>query len=157
MSRDGQLPLFHLVYEGDRPDVRLFPEVLTSVRTRVERVFGAAPPPTLVYDKGNVSRATQAQVSALGLHYVSSLVPSQHPALLAEALPRLAPVALPSGDVVQAYRTRQRLWGQERTVSNGGWPRSYGASTGGCSTSTSWRKAAAGGSRPTSMPTSTAA
>jgi transposase len=116
VSRDGQLPLFHLLYEGDRPDVRLFPEVLTSVRTRVERVFGAAPPLTLVYDKGNVSRATQAQVSARGLHYVSSLVPSQHSALLAEALPQLAPVDLPSGEVVQAYRTRQRIWGEERTV-----------------------------------------
>jgi transposase len=116
VSRDGQLPLFHLLYEGDRPDVRLFPEILTSVRTRVERLFGAAPPPTLVYDKGNVSRATQAQVSALGLHYVSSLVPSQHPALLAEALPRLGPVELPGGEVVQAYRTRQRIWGEERTV-----------------------------------------
>lgn len=116
VSRDGQLPLFHLVYDGDRPDVRLFPDVLTSVRTRVERIFGAAPPPILVYDKGNVSRATQAQVSALGLHYVSSLVPSQHPALLAEALPQLAPVDLPTGEVVQAYRTRQRIWDEERTV-----------------------------------------
>src|SRR3546814_21166360 len=66
--------LFHLLYEVDRPDVRTFPEVLTSVRTRFERVFGAAPPVTLVYDKGNVSRATQTQVSGLPLHYVTSLV-----------------------------------------------------------------------------------
>jgi transposase len=116
VSRDGQLPLFHLLYEGDRPDVRLFPEVLTSVRTRVERLLGAAPSLTLVYDKGNVSRATQAGVEATGLHYVSSLVPSQHPAMLADALPQLAPVVLPTGEVVQAYRTRQRIWGAERTV-----------------------------------------
>lgn len=116
VSRDGQLPLFHLLYEGDRPDVRLFPEVLTSLRTRVERLFGTSVPLTLVYDKGNVSRATQAQVEGLPLHYVSSLVPSQHPALLTEALPRLAPVTLPSGEVLEAYRTRQRLWGQERTL-----------------------------------------
>jgi transposase len=116
VARDGQLPLFHLLYEGDRPDVRTFPEVLTSVRTRLERVFGAAPPVTLVYDKGNVSRATQAQVAGLPLHYVTSLVASQHPALLVEALPRLAPVPLPTGEVVQAYRTRQTLWGQPRTL-----------------------------------------
>jgi len=116
VSREGQLPLFHLLYEGDRPDVRTFPEVLTSVRTRLERLFGAAPPVTLVYDKGNVSRATQAQVADTGLHYVTSLVPSQHPALLAEALPQLAPVTLPAGEVVQAYRTRQRVWEQERTL-----------------------------------------
>lgn len=117
VSREGQLPLFHLLYEGDRPDVRTFPEILTSVRTRLERLFGATPlPVTLVYDKGNVSRATQAAVTAAGLHYVSSLVPSQHPALLAEALPHLAPVMLPTGEAVQAYRTRQTLWGQERTL-----------------------------------------
>ena len=116
VSRDGQLPLFHLLYAGDRPDVRTFPEVLTSVRTRLERLFGPAPPLTLVYDKGNVSRATQAQVADTALHYVTSLVPSQQAALLAEALPRLAPVTLPNGEVVQAYRTRQRLWDQERTL-----------------------------------------
>ncbi len=116
VSRDGQLPLFHLLYEGDRPDVRTFPEVLTSVRTRLERLFGPTAPPTLVYDKGNVSRATQARVEAMDLRYVSSLVPSQHPALLAEALSRLTPVPLPSGEVVHAYRARQHLWGQERTV-----------------------------------------
>jgi len=116
VSRDGQLPLFHLLYEGDRPDVRMFPEVLTSVRARLERLFGAQPPLTLVYDKGNVSRQTQAQVAATPLHYVSSVVPSQHAALLAEALPRLAPVALPTGELVQAYRTRRLLWGQERTL-----------------------------------------
>ncbi len=117
VSREGQLPLFHLLYEGDRPDVRMFPEVLTSVRTRLERLYGPTPPPvTLVYDKGNVSRATQAAVTATGLHYVRSLVPSQHPALLAEALPRLTPVTLPTGEIVPAYRTRQTLWGQERTL-----------------------------------------
>lgn len=117
VSREGQLPLFHLLYDGDRPDVRMFPEVLTSVRTRLERLFGpTAPPVTLVYDKGNVSRATQAAVTATGLHYVSSLVPSQHPALVAEALPRLAPVTLPTGEEVPVYRTRQTLWGQARTV-----------------------------------------
>jgi transposase len=117
VSREGQLPLFHLVYDGDRPDVRVFPEVLTSVRTRLEQVFGATSPPvTLIYDKGNISRATQAAVTEAGLHYVSSLVPSQHPALLAEALPRLAPVRLPTGEEAPAYRTRQTLWGQERTL-----------------------------------------
>jgi transposase len=116
VSRDGQLPLFHLLYDGDRPDVRLFPEVLTSVRTRVERIFGAPPVLTLVYDKGNVSHATQAQVTAAGVHYVSSLVPSQHAALLTEALPRLARVMLATGEVVEAYRTRHRVWSEERTL-----------------------------------------
>lgn len=117
VSREGQLPLFHLLYAGDRPDVRMFPEVLTSVRGRLERLFGATPPPmTLVYDKGNVSRATQAAVTTTGLHYVSSLVPSQHAALLAEALPQFAPVPLPTGAEVQAYRTRRTLWGEERTL-----------------------------------------
>jgi transposase len=117
VSREGQLPLFHLLYDGDRPDVRLFPEILTSVRTRLERLFDTRPPAvTLVYDKGNVSRATQTAVTAAGLHYVSSLVPTQHAAVLAEALPRLAPVPLPTGEIVQAYRTRQHVWGAERTL-----------------------------------------
>jgi transposase len=55
-------------------------------------------------------------VTAAGVHYVSSLVPTQHAALVAEALPQLAPVPLATGEIVQAYRTRQRVWGTERTL-----------------------------------------
>lgn len=42
VSRDGQLPLFHLLYASARPDVRMFPEVLTSVRALGAALRGAA-------------------------------------------------------------------------------------------------------------------
>ncbi len=116
VSRDGQLPLFHLLYEGARPDVRLFPQLLTSVRERVERLWGTPARVTLIYDKGNNSRANQAAVDASPVHYVGSLVPTAYPALLAEAVDRLQPLALREDEEVRSYRVRRALWGQERTL-----------------------------------------
>jgi len=116
VSRDGQLPLFHLLYEGSRPDARLFPELLTSLRERVEKLFGAHTPLTLVYDKGNNSRTNQAEIDRSPLRYVGSLVPSSYPALLAEASDRMAEVELASGERLRAYRIQRELWGVERTL-----------------------------------------
>ena len=116
VSRDGQLPLFHLLYEGSRPDARLFPELLTSVRERVEKLFGARAPLTLVYDKGNNSRTNQANVDSSPLSYVGSLVPSSYPALLAEASGHMEEIELTSGEIMRAYRIRRELWAAERTL-----------------------------------------
>jgi transposase len=70
---------------------------------------------TLVYDKGNVSRANQGLVDTSSLHYVASLSSSSQKALVAEANPRMQPVSL-DDEKVLAYRTRRTLWGAERTV-----------------------------------------
>jgi transposase len=115
VSRDGQLPLFHLVYEGSRPDVRVFPEVLTSLRERVHALWSGAET-TIVYDKGNNSRSNQANVDASPLHYVGSLVPTSYPELIDEALQKMKVVTLADGQQVRAYRVERELWGQRRTL-----------------------------------------
>jgi hypothetical protein len=58
----------------------------------------------------------RARDTASELRYVSSLVLSQHAAVLAEGVPRVASVALPTGEEVAEYRIRRTIWGQERTV-----------------------------------------
>jgi transposase len=116
VSRDGQLPLFHLLYEGSRPDARVFPELLTSIRERVEKLFAVEAVLTMVYDKGNNSRSNQAEVDRSPLRYVASLVPSTYPALLAEANGHMEQIELASGEIVRADRIRRELWGAERTL-----------------------------------------
>jgi transposase len=71
---------------------------------------------TIVYDKGNVSRANQARVDGADLHYVTGLTAASQPALVTEANAQLAPVAIPGRDPVLAYRTRRSVWGADRTV-----------------------------------------
>jgi len=71
---------------------------------------------TLVYDKGNISRANQGLVEASQLHYVASLTASSQKPLVAEANPLMQPVALDEEEQVLAFRTRRTLWGVERTI-----------------------------------------
>ena len=68
---------------------------------------------TLFYD---TSQAHQALVAALPVHYVASLVPAHHAALMAiptSAYTPLGPGALAGRHV---YRCRRPLWGAERTL-----------------------------------------
>lgn len=116
VSQGDRIPLLHELYEGSRPDVTLFPEVLTRLRQRLSALGGALDQITLVYDKGNNSRANQARVDQSPFHYVASLVPASYRQLLAEANRQMQNVELPGGEQVPLYRTRRQLWGQERTL-----------------------------------------
>jgi len=40
VARDGQIPLYADIYEGNTVDARRFPDSLTAIRQRVERVVG---------------------------------------------------------------------------------------------------------------------
>ena len=114
------IPLFHQVYGGARPDVRVFAEVLPMLRERFVAVGGALTDVTVVYDKGNVSKATQALVDGPGetapLHYVAALTAASQRALVTGATPHLQPIVLSPEDTVQGYRTRRVVWGAERTL-----------------------------------------
>jgi transposase len=115
-SRHGDLPLWHHVYGGQVADATCFADELPAVRQRLVDLALDVEGLTIVYDKGNVSRANQARVDGAVLHYVTSLPTASHAALVLEANAHLAPVGLPSGDTVSAARLRRRIWGADRTV-----------------------------------------
>ena len=110
------IPLFHQVYGGARPDVRVFADVLPQLRERFVALGGGLEGITVVYDKGNVAKHTQATVDALPVHYVAALTAASQRALIAEATPQLTPLALRPDDTVQVYRTRRLVWGAARTL-----------------------------------------
>ena len=110
------IPLFHQVYGGARPDVRVFADVLPQLRERFVALGGGLDGITVVYDKGNVAQHTQATVDALPVHYVAALTAASQRALLAEATPQLTPLALGPDETVPVYRTRRVVWGAERTL-----------------------------------------
>jgi len=62
VSRDRQIPLCSQVYEGNQVDARLFPHALSRIRQRLAELSVDLEQLTVVYDKGNLSKANQALV-----------------------------------------------------------------------------------------------
>jgi transposase len=117
VSRQGQLPLWHQVYEGDTPDVKHFPTVLTKLRERIAAMTRDVAEITLVYDRGNnASKDNQALVDGSTLHYVAALTPANHAELIAEANYALQPVEVRPQEEVPTWQGRRVIWGAERTV-----------------------------------------
>ena len=115
-SRQHGIPLWHRTYGGNVADATCFSEALASLKKRIVNLHRDLESLTIVYDKGNVSRANQRQVDDSRLHYVSALTVASQRALVDEANPLLAPVELAPDESVSAYRTKREIWGADRTV-----------------------------------------
>jgi len=113
--RDG-IPLWHQTYGGQVSDATCFAEVLPAMRERLLRLGRDLATLTIVYDKGNVSRANQQLVDEAPFHYVTALPTSSQRALVAHANAHLEDVVLDADETVRAFRARRTLWGAERTV-----------------------------------------
>jgi transposase len=83
VTRDGGVPVVSRAYPGNRPDVTQFSAVIDELVTRYQGLAGGVEELTVVFDAGNDSAANQDHLAGLGLHFVGSLVVSQHPDLLA--------------------------------------------------------------------------
>jgi len=128
-TRQDAVPLWHKLYGGQVPDTKSFTDALTAFRQRLVQMDQDLDSLTLVYDKGNLSRANQSLVDTSSLHYVAALSATSQKALVTEANPRMKPVPLNDKEEeeeeeeekddkqeVLAYRTRRTLWGADRTV-----------------------------------------
>jgi transposase len=115
-ARDGLIPLCSQVYQGNIPDVKAFPDSLSAIRKRLETLSTKTDDITLVYDKGNNSKANQALVDDSKLHFVVSLVPSHHVELLAIPIDQYRPMGDSTLKGVLAHRLKREIWGVERTI-----------------------------------------
>ena len=73
---DAQVPLYYEVYEGNRHDTKQFPIMIANFAQFLTETFGEAtqvPKLTLIFDKGNNSKANFALIDTLKLHYVGSI------------------------------------------------------------------------------------
>ena len=115
VTMDFAIPLFHQVYPGNRPDAVEFASVVDELVERYKTLAGECLDVTVILDKGNNSRDNVARLSeALG--FVGSLVPSQHPDLLAVPRSEFRPLEGPDFGGVLAYRTRKEVFGKLFTV-----------------------------------------
>jgi transposase len=116
VTSDGDVPLFHHIYEGNRHDSVTFGNVSDELASRCRKLAGDVCDITLVFDKGNNSEENLAKVEAGPYHFVGSLVPTHHAELLAIArsqMRRLDTAQLPE---VWSFRTEKEVFGVKRTV-----------------------------------------
>lgn len=116
VSKEFHIPLLHDTYPGNRPDATEFRAVLKSLVSRYGEVFPQPHNITLVFDKGNNSPESFADLDNIGYHFIGSLVPTQHQDLL--DIPRRSFSPLPGERLqgVSAYRTTRSVYGAQRTV-----------------------------------------
>src|SRR5713226_2413234 len=116
VTADGEVPLFHHTYAGNQHDSVTFQSVAEQLFARCRSFSQEVRQITLVFDKGNNSQDNLKLVDQSALHFVGSLVPTQHPDLLAiprKAMRRLDRAQLPAA---WAYRTHKRVFGVNRSV-----------------------------------------
>jgi len=115
VSRQDFLPLFHLTYQGNQHDSKVFHKIIGALRKRMDALGLDMEKHTLVFDRGNNSKKNMALVAEFGLHYIGALTPYQHRSLLDKAVGHFKPVVV-NDEALDVYRTKQTIWGQERTV-----------------------------------------
>jgi len=92
VTRDGGVPVISHAYPGDRPDVTQFSEVIDELVDRYRQLAASVESLTVVYDAGQNSAGNHAIIEELGIGFVGSLPPSDHPDLLAVPRSRYTPV-----------------------------------------------------------------
>jgi transposase len=115
VSREYHIPLLFDTYPGNLSDSQEFLRILKDLLPRFRSLCGQAEL-TLVFDKGNNSEVNFTQIEHSGLHFIGSLVPSQHTDLLEIPLKRFQSLEGQRLQGVRAYRTTKEVFRTERTI-----------------------------------------
>jgi len=117
ISLDFHMPLLHETYAGNVVDSVEFQSIVDELVQRYRTLETECESITLVFDKGNNSGVNFEKLDDSPiLHFVGSLVPSQHADLLAISRRRFQPLSGERLAGVTAYRTRKVVFGAERTI-----------------------------------------
>jgi transposase len=116
VSADFHIPLFWQVYPGNQPDSVTFSKVLPKLARRHRQLLaGVDQHLTLVFDKGNNSQDNLRRLARTPYHVIGSLVPSQHPDLLAIPLRRFRRLS-PQFGRSWVHRTTKEVFGRSWTI-----------------------------------------
>jgi len=88
LTREGSLPLMHLLFHGRKTDPKLFPGSMTELVDRYFRLTSETEKLVVVFDKGNNSRENIQFANDKKITAVGSLVPSHHRDLVGVRLSR---------------------------------------------------------------------
>ena len=116
VTADFRLPLLHRTYPGNRPDAPTFQSLAADLARRYREIAAGTETVTLVFDKGNNSRPNLDWVERSPFHFIGSLVPTQHPHLLAVPADQMRSLEADGLAGVRSYRTESKVFGVQRTV-----------------------------------------
>jgi transposase len=110
LTRDFQIPVLHQVYEGNIPDVSLFPQLSQDLLARYRRATGRSCDATLVFDKGNLSDEAMALLAVSSVDFVAAAPAGCRRDLLATPLEQFQPLAGLPG--TQTFGATDDFWGK---------------------------------------------
>ena len=122
VTKDGGIPLMHQTYEGNRHDAKKFPKIISKLTDRLVMFSKNVDKVTIVFDKGNNSKASMELLDDTPYYFVGSLKPYDYKHFLEIPLEKFQLVPMENGeeekkkDDIYAYRTREEALGAERTV-----------------------------------------
>jgi transposase len=115
-TRDGGIPLLSRVYPGNCTDVTQFTPMIEELASRYATTLDRPGGVTLTFDAGQNSEPNFTRLTALNLHFVGSVPPSDHPALLARPATDRTVVEAYAAEGLTALDTRATVLGADRRV-----------------------------------------
>jgi hypothetical protein len=115
-TRDGGIPLLSRAYPGNKVDVTQFTAMIEELARRYTAALGGPGRTTLTFDAGQNSEPNFARLDALGLHFVGSVPPSDHPGLLARPAGDRRVVPAYAAENLTALETTAMVLGRRRRV-----------------------------------------
>jgi transposase len=116
VSIDFHVPLLSHAYPGNQNDTTMFGSVMESLVARYRLFAKECEEITIVFDGGNVSKNNMGEIIESGYHFITSLTLTHHKDLLDIQLRRFESYSEPRLEGTIAYRTKKKIWGEERTV-----------------------------------------
>ncbi len=119
-TRDGGIPLLSRAYPGNKVDVSQFQPMIEELARRYTAMLGGAgregSEATVTFDAGQNSQPNFTRLAGLGLHFVGSDPPSDHPDLLARPTADRQVVPAYADERLSAFETTAMVLGQQRRV-----------------------------------------
>ena len=118
-TRDGGIPLLSRAYPGNQVDVTQFQPMIEELHRRYTTALGGpagSGAATVTFDAGQNSQPNFTRLAELGLHFVGSVPPSDHPDLLARPATDRQVVPAYADERLSAFETTAMVLGQRRRV-----------------------------------------
>jgi transposase len=120
-TRDGGIPLFYDLYEGNFNAARQFPIMCRAFAEFIAELTGRRPDEndtTLIFDKGNNSLANVELLDELNFRFIGSVKLDEHRDLaeISNRDDRFTPCRSPELAGIKAFETTRQVYGQDRRV-----------------------------------------
>ena len=115
VTKEHYIPLLHHSYDGNMNDSKVFGQIISSIKSRMELLKLNIKEHTIVFDRGCNSKKNLQLVADLNFHYIGALTPYHHKDLLEKAENNFTSIKVGDREL-EVFREKRNIWGQERTV-----------------------------------------